>query len=158
MKFVKTSFYNWGLGVGGGELAIPDICRQDLQLSSKVIFRHEIRYFFIYIFVSLKIQTVILLIKQINIKSQSCCKFNFLKFKCNLYAVTIIRLLNQSLFNESEQMRTFKCSIKTGVLENFAKLTENHLCQVSFLIDLQSTACNFIKREARKQVFFCEFC
>ena len=69
MKFVKTSFYNWRVGVGGGGLAIPDICRQDLQLSSKVIFRHEIRYFFIYIFVSLKIQAVILLIKQINIKS-----------------------------------------------------------------------------------------
>ena len=48
------------------------------------------------------------------------------------------------------------CSVRKGVLRNFAKFTEKHLCQSLFLIKLQ--ACNFIKKEALVQVFSCEFC
>ena len=51
------------------------------------------------------------------------------------------------------------CSIKKGVLENFAKFTGKHLCQSLslFLIKLLK-ACNFIKRVTLAQVFSCEFC
>ena len=45
-----------------------------------------------------------------------------------------------------------RCSIKKGVLENFAKFTGKQLCQILFLIK-----CNFIKKEALARVFFCEF-
>ena len=44
------------------------------------------------------------------------------------------------------------CSIKKGVLKNFAIFTEKHLCQSLFL------CCNFIKNEALAQEFSCEFC
>ena len=46
--------------------------------------------------------------------------------------------------------------LKRDVLENFAKFTEKHLCQSLFFNKVQ--ACNFIKKEALAQVFFCEFC
>ena len=43
-----------------------------------------------------------------------------------------------------------RCSLKKGVLRNFAKFTGKHLCL--------SLACNFIKKEALAQVLSCEFC
>ena len=42
---------------------------------------------------------------------------------------------------------------KKGVLRNSAKFTGNHLRQSLFLIKLQVSACNFIKKEAVAQVF-----
>ena len=51
------------------------------------------------------------------------------------------------------------CSVRKGVLRNFIKFTGKHMCdRVSFLIKLQPSVCNFIKRETLAQVFFCEFC
>ena len=41
-----------------------------------------------------------------------------------------------------------RCSVRKGVVSNFAKLTGKQLCQ----------ACNFIKKETLAQVFSCEFC
>ena len=35
---------------------------------------------------------------------------------------------------------------------------ENNCAKVSFLIKLQASACNFIKKETVTQVFSCEFC
>ena len=49
-----------------------------------------------------------------------------------------------------------KCSVKKGVLKNFAKFTGKHLCQSLFLIKLY--ACNFIKKESLAQIFSYEFC
>ena len=44
------------------------------------------------------------------------------------------------------------CSVKKGVLRNFAKFTGKHLCQnLFFLIKLQASACNSIKKEALAQ-------
>ena len=40
-----------------------------------------------------------------------------------------------------------RCSMKKGVLRNFAKFTGKHLCQS-----------NYIKKETLAQVFSCEFC
>ena len=55
------------------------------------------------------------------------------------------------------------CSVKKGVLRNFAKLTGKHFCKSIFLMKLQASLwC--LKRfyEGLKgtlaQVFFCEFC
>ena len=52
-----------------------------------------------------------------------------------------------------------RCSVKKGILRNFAKFTGKHLCQTPeslFLIRLE--ACNFIKKEALARVFSWEFC
>ena len=43
-------------------------------------------------------------------------------------------------------------------LEISENLQENTCASVSFLIKLQASACNYIKKEAQAQVFFCEFC
>ena len=47
---------------------------------------------------------------------------------------------------------------KKGFLKNFAKCTEKYLCQSLFLIKLQASAFNFIKKETLAQVSACEFC
>ena len=49
------------------------------------------------------------------------------------------------------------CSVKKGVLRNFAKFTGKHLRQRLFFNKVAG-ACNFIKNEALAQVFSCEFC
>ena len=41
-----------------------------------------------------------------------------------------------------------RCSVKRGVIKNFAKFTGKHLCQSLFLI----------KKETLAQIFSCEFC
>ena len=51
-----------------------------------------------------------------------------------------------------------RCSVKKGVLRNFAKFTGKHLCQSLFFNEVPGGACNFIKKEALAQVFSCEFC
>ena len=43
-------------------------------------------------------------------------------------------------------------------LKNSQNLQENPCTRVSFLIKLQVSACNFIKKETLAQVFYCEFC
>ena len=50
-----------------------------------------------------------------------------------------------------------KCSLRKGVLRNFAKFTRKNLCQSLFIIKLQASASNFIKKRLT-QVFPCEFC
>ena len=47
---------------------------------------------------------------------------------------------------------------KKGVLRNFAKFTEKHLCQSLFFNKVaRPEACNFIKKEILTPVFSCEF-
>ena len=58
-----------------------------------------------------------------------------------------IKKFGKVLLRSSHQ----SCSVRIGVLRNFTKLAEKHLCKSSFLIKLQ--ACNFIKKENS-----CEFC
>ena len=45
------------------------------------------------------------------------------------------------------------CSVRKGVLRKFAKFTRNTCARVSFLIKLQASAFNFIKKETLAQVF-----
>ena len=47
---------------------------------------------------------------------------------------------------------------KNSALGSFAKFTGKHLCQSLFLIKLEASACNFIKKETLAQVLSCEFC
>ena len=52
-----------------------------------------------------------------------------------------------------------RCSIKKGVLKNFAKFTGKHLHQSLFFFKSSSTqACNFIKIETLARGFSGEFC
>ena len=50
-----------------------------------------------------------------------------------------------------------RCSIKKGVLNNFAKFNEKQLCQSLFFNKLPE-ASTFIKKETLAQVFSSEFC
>ena len=53
------------------------------------------------------------------------------------------------------------CSVKKGVLKNFAKFAGKHPCQSLFfnkVAGLSPEACNFIKKGTLAQVFSCEFC
>ena len=50
-----------------------------------------------------------------------------------------------------------RCSVKKVFLEISQNSPENTCARVSFLIKLRASACNFIKKEALAQVFFCEF-
>ena len=49
-----------------------------------------------------------------------------------------------------------RCSVGKGVLRKLAKFTGKPLCQSPFFNNV--AACNFIKKDAPKQVFSCEFC
>ena len=49
------------------------------------------------------------------------------------------------------------CSVRKGVLRNFAKFTGKHLCQGLFFNKIAG-ACNSIRKGALAQVFSCEFC
>ena len=60
------------------------------------------------------------------------------------------------MFRSSHQ----RCSVRKGVLRNFAKFTGKHLCQSLFfnkVAGLRPHACNFIEIETLAQVFSCEF-
>ena len=50
-----------------------------------------------------------------------------------------------------------RCSVKKGVLRNFAKFTGKYLCQSLFFNKVARAACNFIKKETVAQVFSCKF-
>ena len=50
-----------------------------------------------------------------------------------------------------------RCSVKKVFLQISQNLQENTFARVSFLIKLQTSACNFIKKETLVQVFYCEF-
>ena len=49
-------------------------------------------------------------------------------------------------------------SVKNVFLEILQNSQENTCTRVSFLIKLQTSACNFIKKETLVQIFSCEFC
>ena len=59
------------------------------------------------------------------------------------------------------QKQSSEVFCKKGVLRNFAKFTEKHLCQVLFftkVAGLGPRACNSFNKETLAQVFSCEFC
>ena len=60
-----------------------------------------------------------------------------------------------SLINESVVRR---CSVKKMLLKLSQNSQENTCAGVSFLIRLQASACNLIKKKTLSQVFSCKFC
>ena len=60
-------------------------------------------------------------------------------------------IIHQEIFGVLLRSSHQSCSVRIGVLRNFTKFAEKHLCKSSLLIKLQ--ACNFIKKENS-----CEFC
>ena len=57
-------------------------------------------------------------------------------------------------FKFTVKLRNHMCSIKNGVLKNFTKFTEKHICGRVYLNVLQL----YLKRENLAQVFSCDFC
>ena len=51
-----------------------------------------------------------------------------------------------------------RCSVKRVVLEILQNSQGNTCVRVSFLINLQGSTCNLIKKQTLAQVFPCEFC
>ena len=51
-----------------------------------------------------------------------------------------------------------RCSVRKGVVRNFAKFTGKHPCQSLFFNEVAGLARNFIKKETLEQMFSCEFC
>ena len=99
----------------------------------------------------------------------------FLFFICSDLSCTILSLIKKStslmlfipvlhillyLFSMSKRIEevTRRCSIKKVFLEISQNSQENNCAKVSFLINLQASACNFIKKETLAEVFSCEFC
>ena len=99
----------------------------------------------------------------------------FLFFMCSDLSCTILSLIKKStslmlfipvlhillyLFSMSKRIEevTWRCSIKKVFLEISQNSQENNCAKVSFLINLQASACNFIKKETLAEVFSCEFC
>ena len=51
-----------------------------------------------------------------------------------------------------------RCSVRKGVLRNYAKITGKHLCQSIFFNKVAGRSSTLLKKEALAQVFSCEFC
>ena len=51
-----------------------------------------------------------------------------------------------------------KCFVEKEFLEISQNSQENTCTRVSFLINLQAKACNFVKKETLAQVFSCQVC
>ena len=66
-----------------------------------------------------------------------------------------ILIWNELNDHQSKIMRSrhWRSSVRKGVLRNFAKFTEKHLCQSIFF----KCRCSFIKKGTLVQVFSCEF-
>ena len=60
--------------------------------------------------------------------------------------------------NNNFQKQAPEVYYKKGVLKNFAKFTEKHLCQsLFFKLNCKSKVCNFIKKDTLAQMFSCDF-
>ena len=66
--------------------------------------------------------------------------------------------MHSQIHSQSIRSNHQKCSVKKGVLRNFAKFTGKHLYQSLFFNKVSGGACNFLKKETLTQVFSCEFC
>ena len=115
----------------------------------------------------------------LRLSSPSICKHKTLKLFHEFHKVTEAAAQNQGFFlivrlsfpnickhkalklfhefHKVTEAAAQRCSVKKCFLKNFAKLTRKSLFQSLFLIELQATACNFFKREALAQLFYCKF-
>ena len=73
-------------------------------------------------------------------------------FPCKFWEIFKNTFFTEHFRDRSSHRR---CSVKKGVLRNFAKFTGKHLCQRLFFN--KAWACNFIKKEFLAQVFSSDF-
>ena len=66
--------------------------------------------------------------------------------KFNLRSITTVEAVN------------WRCSVKKVFLEISQHSQKNTCARIYFLMKLQASACNFIKKETLAQVFSCDFC
>ena len=52
----------------------------------------------------------------------------------------------------------WRCSVRKGVLRNYAKITGKHLCQSLFFNKVAGRSSTLLKKKTLAQVFSCEFC
>ena len=71
-------------------------------------------------------------------------------------ATRLMRLPLDDKYSSTEAV-AHRCSVKKVFLEISENSQENIRARGSFLIKLQASACNFIKKETLAQVFSCEF-
>ena len=64
----------------------------------------------------------------------------------------------EALTTQTSEAVIPRCSVEKVFLEISQNSQENTCAIVSFLIKLQASACNVIKKETMARVFSCEFC
>ena len=87
--------------------------------------------------------------------AQMCLLFLHISCFTNQLYISAIKLDTMCVHAEAV---TRRCSVKKVFLEISQNSQKNACVRVSFLIKLQASACNFIKKEALAQVFPREFC
>ena len=78
------------------------------------------------------------LITSLIVHSNFCSDSNY-----ELVSVKVLRIISNMIIDRSSQRR---CSLKKGVLKNFAKFTGKHLCQSQFFNEVAGVGCNLIKK------------
>ena len=111
------------------------------------------------------------ILKRNDISKQICinrCPHQIDVILCQIYSFRLLLVLdliclepeikNERVLNpKTPDTVTWRCSMKKS-FRNFAKFTRKHLRQILFfLIKLQASASNFIKKESLAQVFSCTF-
>ena len=86
--------------------------------------------------------------------------WHFAFYKYIIWHVKLLLFAQVSYTRDSRRNRSSHqmCSMKKGVLKNFAKFIGKHLCQSLFFNKVAGGACNFIKKENLARVFSCKFC
>ena len=89
-------------------------------------------------------------------RSGNCdCQRNFC---ISIYQLHVLVISAVAFDNSSSGSSHQKCSIKKMFLKILQNSQQQICARVSFLIKLQVSASNLIKKEALVQVFSCEFC
>ena len=97
----------------------------------------------------------ILIIKRIQYNSTSDYGDFLVCYILSLFQI-LSRFFSISNFWKPEAVAR-RCFLKREFLEVLQNSLENTRARVSFLIKLKADACNFIKKEALTQVFYCRF-
>ena len=103
----------------------------------------------------------LLTVSLVNVKKQIFPTQGFSCETCEIFKNTILMNINERLVLKKmlnillicSRSSHRSCSVRKGVVRNFAKFTGKHLCQSLFFNKI-----SFIKKGTLTQVCFCEFC
>ena len=79
------------------------------------------------------------------------------EISCVSLGYLFCRLKIESFFSAVFRSSHWRCSVRKGVIRNFAKFTGKYMCQSLFLITLQARPATLLKKRLA-HVFSCEFC